>query len=295
MSRLEREVAAVVTTFSPAPAIVRNLRQIASQVARVIVVDDSGKGSATAMIESAGFSNLVLLMNEANLGIAAALNRGVAEAAARGYRWVVTLDDDTLVSERYVQDVFDFMDQHPDIAFGVVACGRQRERSRDAARECQDKDIPFREKRNLITSGCVFEIATHDAIGGFDECMFIDLVDFDFCIRLRKSGRKVIELARAGMMHTVGASRTARLLGLVLTVYNHAPFRLYYQARNTILFASKHWRFDPLLCSVLLLDLVRLPLKAIAFESQKWRRLRYIVAGGLDGLRGRGGRVPYWF
>lgn len=292
MSRLGRDVAAVVTTFSPESAIVRNLRQIASQVTRVIVVDDSGKGAATAVIESAGLANLVLLVNEKNLGIAAALNRGVAEAAARGSGWVITLDDDTLVSERYVQDVFDFMDQHPDMPVGVVACGRQREGSGNTAGHLGE-DTPFREKRNLITSGCVFEIATHDAIGGFDERMFIDLVDFDFCIRLRKSGRKVIELARVGMMHTVGASRTSRLLGCALTVYNHAPFRLYYQARNAILFSSKHWRFDPLLCSVLLLDIVRLPLKAIVFESEKWRRLRYVVTGALDGLRGRGGRVPY--
>lgn len=293
MSRCGRDVAAVVTTFNPAAAIVRNLRQIASQVTRVIVVDDSGQGYATAMIESAGLANLVLLVNEKNLGIAAALNRGVAEAAARGCRWVITLDDDTLVSDRYVQDVFDFVDQHPHIRAGVVACRRHHEGSATAGG--QGENMPFREKRNLITSGCVFEIATHEAIGGFDEHMFIDLVDFDFCIRLRKSGWQVIELARIGMMHTVGASRTAKLLGCVLTVYNHSPFRLYYQARNAILFTGKHWRFDPLLCLVLLLDIVRLPLKAMAFESEKWKRLRYVVAGGLDGLRGRGGRVPYQF
>lgn len=294
MNSLFCEMAAVVTTFDPAPSIVRNLRRIAAQVGQVIVVDDSGRGAAIPLVESTELANLVVLVNEQNLGIATALNRGVAEAAERGCRWVITLDDDTLVSERYVQDVFDFINRHPEMAVGVVACGRQREGGGNAAGE-QDEDMPFREKRNLITSGCVFEIATYSAIGGFDERMFIDLVDFDFCIRLRKSGRKVIELERVGMMHMVGASRTSRLLGFALTVYNHAPFRLYYQARNAILFAGKHWRFDPLLCSVLLLDLVRLPLKAIAFESEKLRRLRYVVAGGLDGLRGRGGRVPYLF
>ncbi len=294
MRRTGRDVAAVVTTFTPSPAIVRNLRQIASQVTRVIVVDDSGQGYATAMVESAGLANLVLLVNEKNLGIAAALNRGMAEAAARGSGWVITLDDDTLVSERYVQDVFDFIDRHPNMTVGVVACGRQREDSGNTA-GYQGEDMPFREKRNLITSGCVFDVTTHDAIGGFDERLFIDLVDFDFCIRLRKAGRKIIELECAGLTHMVGASRTVRFPGFALTVYNHTPFRLYYQARNAILFAGKHWRFDPLLCLVLLLDIVRLPAKAMAFESEKWKRLSYVVAGGVDGLRGRGGRVPYRF
>lgn len=294
MSLPGRDIAAVMTTFDPAPAVARNLRQIAAQVKTVIVVDDSGRGAAAAMIESAGLTGLVLLLNEHNLGIAASLNRGVAEAAARGCRWVITLDDDTLVSERYVRDVLDFLDSHADAALGMVACRRQHDGDSNATWR-QGDEMPFREKRNLITSGCVFGVATHDAVGGFDESLFIDLVDFDFCIRLRKAGRKIIELERVGMMHTVGASRRVRLSGLALTVYNHAPFRLYYQARNAILFAGKHWRFDPLLCSVLLLDLVRLPLKAIVFESQKLRRLRYVVAGILDGLRRRGGRAPCVF
>ncbi len=294
MSRPGRDVAAVVTTFDPSPTVVRNLHQIAAQVKMVIVVDDSGRGAAAAMIESAGLTNLVLLVNEQNLGIANALNRGVAEATARGCRWVITLDDDTLVSEHYVHDVFDFIDRHPDVALGMVACRRQHEGESNAAR-CRGDGILFREKRNLITSGCVFSVAAHAAVGGFDERLFIDLVDFDFCIRLRKEGRKLIELERVGMMHKVGASRKVSFSGFPLTVYNHAPFRLYYQARNAILFASKHWRFDPLLCSVLLLDLVRLPLKAIAFESEKWKRLRYVFWGGLDGLRGRGGRVSCRF
>lgn len=294
MSRPVSDIAAVVTTFDPGPAVLRNLRQIATQVKLVIVVDDSGQGVARAVIESAGFDHLVLLVNEQNLGIAAALNRGVAEAAARGCRWVITLDDDTMVSDGYVRDVFRFMGSHPDMGLDMIACRRQQEGGSESA--CRSgEEISFKEKRNLITSGCVFDVATHDAVGGFDESLFIDLVDFDFCIRLRKSGRKIIELGRVGMTHTVGASRTVNFLGVVLTVYNHAPFRLYYQARNAILFAGKHWRFDPLLCFVLLLDLVRLPSKAIAFESRKWARVRYVIAGVLDGLRGRGGRVSHRF
>lgn len=287
MSGAER-VAAVVTTFNATESILANLRRIAGQVRVVIVVDDTGDVARAATVDYSEIKNLVLIRNERNLGISAALNRGVAQAAALGCEWVITLDDDTLVAESYIGDVFDFLRRGEVTSPGLIACSRVE--GKPAA---GGEGSEFKIKRTLITSGSVFPIQAYREVGGFDEDLFIDLVDFDFCTKLRKVGRSLVLLSKPGLTHRVGNSRVFNLLGKSLVIYNHAPFRLYYQMRNVFFFAKKHFVFDPVLCVYLLLDVFRLPFKALLFEGQKKARAVYLAAGLFDGLRGRGGRL--WF
>lgn len=285
------DVAAVVTTFRPGPSTRANLLRIAAQVGKVIVVDDSGDAGAHPAIDFPEIANLDLVRNETNLGIAAALNRGVERAARHGCKWVITLDDDTLVSTSYVRDVLRFAESGQVPGLGLVACSRGTDpRAAEEQRPARGAG-GFVMKRTLITSGCLFEVRLFEEVGGFDEHLFIDLVDFDFCTRLRKSGRQVVLLETVGMVHKVGHAESNRFFGADVVIYNHAPFRLYYQIRNTFLFARKHFAFDPALCGYLLLDVFRLPVKALLFESQKRARLRYLAAGFVDGLKGRGGRM----
>lgn len=278
-------VAAVVTTFNPDNSLLANLRRISDQVGLLILVDDSGPVNELEKVDYSGIGNLIYIKNEINTGIAASLNRGVLRAAEAGYSWVITLDDDTLVSKTYVSDIFDFINSKQLPNVGLVACSRGCEASEKISTE------GFSVKRNLITSGSVFSIDLFNRVGGFDEGLFIDLVDFDFCARTRKLGRKVVVLNKRGMEHKVGNSVKVDWYFMNFIVYNHAPFRLYYQMRNIFMFLKKHFAFDPLLSTYIFLDVFRLPLKALFFEGAKLERFKYLGLGLLDGLMGRGGRM----
>lgn len=285
-----RKVAAVVTTFNAGGAVLPNLVRIAGQVMVVILVDDSGGLFPTNDLDCAEIKNIIVLRNEGNLGIAVALNRGVAKAEALGFEWVITLDDDTLVSMTYVDDLCAFIQNGEQLSLGLIALSRRNGKS-SVSNDIEG--LIF--KRNLITSGCLFKIATFQHVGGFDESLFIDLVDFDFCTKLRKTGRVIVLLNKVGMEHRVGNARTVHLLGQEIVVYNHSPFRLYYQMRNVFPFTRKHLLFDPLLCLYLLLDVFRLPIKALFFEQQKLARFYYLAWGLLDGLLCREGRLSRRF
>ncbi len=277
--------AAVVTTFCPQPLLLSKLERIASQVKTVIVVDDTGAGEDSAMLDFLKIENIIYLQNKNNQGIAASLNRGIDLADVMGHGWVVTLDDDSVVSWDYLDYIFDFLDKREVLAMGIIAC------SRAAGSKKAVIEDGFRIKRNLITSGCVFEVKIYREAGGFDEGLFIDLVDFDFCARVRKMGHVIVQLNKIGMEHKVGNSREAWFAGTRLNIYNHAPFRLYYQMRNIFLFARNYFSFDPLLCGYLLLDIFRLPFKALLFEDGKRSRVSYLWNGLKDGLRGKRGRL----
>ena len=283
------KVAAVVTTFNDSESLRTNLERIAEQVHVVVIVDDSGVSSRAEAVDYVGIDNVVVLRNEENLGIAAALNRGVAQAGALGCDWIITLDDDTLISKTYMDDIFRFVRTGAQSTVGLIAC------SRGEGGIPASHDAGFKIKRTLITSASVFELKTFQDIGGFDESLFIDLVDFDFCTKLRKSGRSLVLLNKIGMAHRVGNSRTTHWLGMNILIYNHAPFRLYYQMRNVFFFARKHLVFDPVLSLYLFLDIFRLPFKVLFFEREKRARFFYLAMGLQDGLWGRGGRLARRF
>lgn len=286
---LPKKVAAVVTTFNTGDAILPNLERIAKQVAFVIVVDDSGVPALNNALECAEIQNSVVLRNEKNLGIAASLNCGVAHAEKIGCDWVITLDDDTLVSESYVDDVMTFLHSGVEASIGLIACARV------GSYDPQRVGNVYSLKRTLITSGCMFSLRVFREVGGFDEDLFIDLVDFDFCTKLRRLSLSIVQLNVAGMNHKVGNSQTMRLLCRKVVVYNHSPFRLYYQMRNIFLFSRKHFTFDPLLSIYLLLDVLRLPLKVLLFEQNKKARFFYLANGLKDGLLCRAGRLSRRF
>lgn len=93
-------VAAVVVAHHPDPGFASRLARVATQVAAVIVVDNHSSPPVRDHLADAGVVHAELIENARNEGIGRALNHGVQRAAARGFRWVLTLDQDTAVDPR---------------------------------------------------------------------------------------------------------------------------------------------------------------------------------------------------
>ena len=57
-----------------------------------------------------------------------------------------------------------------------------------------------------------------DKIGGFDEKLFIDGVDFDFCIRMRKAGYGILRSNNVYLLQEVGKGRSKSLFGKTFSI-----------------------------------------------------------------------------
>jgi rhamnosyltransferase len=123
-------------------------------------------------------------------------------------------------------------------------------------------------------------ISVVDVVGGFWEALFVDGVDTEFCLRLRRSGFAVLRGCRPLMRHRIGASQPRRVLGRVLQCNNHPPSRRYYVARNRIHLARRYPSLR------LPYEWLRDDVIAIAFEADRWRKWRACLLGAYDGLRG---------
>ena len=278
---------AVVTTFRPTTELLERLTRVISQVDKVILVDDSGADAIAAIRAELVEINVDIISNCSNIGIAASLNKGI-NRALDVYKcdYIVTFDDDTLIPDGYIDSLMKcFCHQRPK-SLGIV-CGSYE--GSIGLEDVTNDDIV--EKRNLITSGCIYPSDLFREIGLFDERLFIDLVDFDFCTRVRSAGYCLAEVSVVKMSHTIGEICRRHILFLNVIVYNHQPFRLFYQVRNILLYSRKHCMHDPLFSLYLYIGLIKIIIKAILFEERKLSRLYYITKGVWWGVRNKGGRL----
>jgi rhamnosyltransferase len=128
-------------------------------------------------------------------------------------------------------------------------------------------------------------VAAAVEVGGFDESLFIDYVDHEFCLRLRQHGYQVMETTRALLIHSLGALEVRRFGPLRLLITHHSPARRYYMSRNRILVWKKYWRCDP---GWLLQDARRLVVEfigVVVYEKDVSTKLRMALRGFRDALR----------
>jgi rhamnosyltransferase len=95
-----------------------------------------------------------------------------------------------------------------------------------------------------ITSGNLVRLDLFEKIGLYDEGFFIDCVDFDLSLRLRRAGYAVHQVQGARMRHELGEA-TPRTGVLDRFYAQHAPARRYYMFRNFLYLAERHARDFP--------------------------------------------------
>ena len=88
---------------------------------------------------------------------------------------------------------------------------------------------------NLVNAQVIREI------GMYDEKLFIDGVDYEYCFRMRKAGYLIVQCANAKLKHAPAETRTLKWGNYIIFKYGVAsPLRYYYQARNLLYIAIRY-------------------------------------------------------
>jgi len=282
--------AAVVVTHHPDAGIESRLRATASQFRRVIVVDNRSTAAELAGLEflTNDESRLVLLKNSENLGIATALNQGCQQALNEGIGWVAMFDQDSVPSPNLLVQVT-----------GEWAADAQRDRIGligvnyrfPSGATIIPAGVGLCDAKAVITSGSLLNLQAWREAGPFREDFFIDEVDHEFSLRLRRRGWAV-KMARSVLMdHVQGSPRNRNIAGWRLALSHHSAVRRYYMVRNRLLMARAYWGFDPVFVGLQLGRSLREGASVLLFESDKSAKLSAMAQGFMDGLRGRTGRA----
>ncbi|MEO8779085.1 MAG: glycosyltransferase family 2 protein [Rhodanobacter sp.] len=298
------DVCAVVVSYHPDPAVVAKLVEaVARQVAAVVLVDNGSEGdwqsNLAASLHAAGG---VLMPQSRNLGLAAAQNCGIEWAREHGFTYVLLLDQDSEPGDDMVASLRQAL-----VALSatqrVAAVGPRFQDLRE------QRDAPFVRVRFplnrkvwceqpaqtiacdfLISSGMLIPLAVVERVGPMDAGLFIDNVDLEWGFRAQAQGYTLHGVCAATMRHRLGDTRRALPFGLGQVVV-HGPVRLYYMMRNRVrLYWLPHtprvWIAQ---------DLPRVLIKLLLFSvliGPRWRNLRCMLRGLLDGVCGRQGEAP---
>lgn len=283
-------IAAVVVTFHPDAKVLENLSVLRPQTDRLIVVDNgSSDGELTPLRELCDALGAELLENGENLGIATALNQGVAAARETNCSWVLLFDQDSRVTDGFVEAMVRFFLSNPWGDRLAIANPRYVD-FRLGTPLPQHREIDG-VLESATTSGSLSRMSLFDETGGFADELFIDGVDYEYSLRARAKGYVIATCAEAVLLHSPGDPTSHGFPGSKpFQASNYAPIRRYYQERNKIWICKRYGRRFPEFFlnqfTISVKDLV----KIVLVEKNSGRKLRYFLRGIADGVRGRMGR-----
>lgn len=276
------KVYAGVVTYNPEIKRLKdNILAIQKQVPFVIIFDNGSSNFGDIQKIASEFSNVKVLVSKINVGIAAALNKLMQWGRDNDYVWMLSLDQDSVCAEDYVSAMTPYLavEENIGIAAPVIM-------DRNVGVVGHNPVAKYDHVNTCITSGAFSRISAWEKIGGYDESMFIDSVDFEYCYRMRKYGYGVIQIKNVHLLHEIGKSEKRRFLVWTVNVNNHSDFRKYYIARNNVYYPKKHQLWLRFIRGNI--RNVKMIFVSLIYEDAKGKKIKAIVKGWKDGILYKG-------
>lgn len=280
------DVCAVIVTYRPNPTVLKNVVAVRPQVQALVMVDNGSPEESLAPFEEASRElDFKLIRNRENLGIAAALNSGVQWARSNGFGWVALFDQDSTVTDGFIEAMLRTYEAHPQRNRVAVVTSSQIERGIGRIRF-----IPRHKDGGpltAITSGSLLPVCIFGDCGWFEEDLFIDCVDNEYCLRARTRGYTIADCDQTVLLVNVGCSEEHYVFGKRLLATHHSARRRYYMTRNRLVVAARYWRRQPLWCYYALRAIILETFTILLYEEQRWKKLVNTGRGIGDALLGR--------
>ena len=250
-----QKIAAGIVLYNPEIVRLRkNIEGIYNQVEKIYIFDNGSKNNneICQLLNRYEDNKIDFINYNNNQGLAFALNIIVLKSAEDGFDWILTLDQDSICDSSIIETFMKYI-YISDVGIICPVYYDSRRKNLDLiVKQQKTRDIDF-----CITSGSLTNIDIYKKIGGFDETLFIGLIDNEYCYKLRLAGYRIIEDASVIMNHELGnltASKHEKLylkLGDLLhsnTIKKLSykrevnPMRFYYSTRNMIYLNRKYYK-----------------------------------------------------
>lgn len=256
-----------------------NISAIKNQVDKVILIDNNSSNIEEIKNLIKDEKRVDLIRNNQNMGIAIALNQILERANKEGYEWALTLDQDTICPHNIISEYELNINSYPDIGIICPYIIDINISNGDEYKLVENKDPEFIER--CITSGSLTNVKIWEKIGGFDNEMFIDYVDFEYCKRLEINNYKILLINKVAIFHEVGKSSLVKVFNKQFSINNHSELRKYYYFRNRVYTYRKHKNYYNLTKeSIKLVKCVIF----LSFEKHSIKKIRVALKGINDGF-----------
>lgn len=293
------KIAAGIVLFNPnLDRLKVTLDSVCQQYDEVVVFDNVGDQESFV----SSYNNVLYLTEKQNKGIAYALNRIMEQSMNLGCDWVVTLDQDTLLPDNLLNE-FKKNLNYPNIAiFAPQVIDKRRPYIKVEEKKDTLVDIDM-----CITSASCTNVAIWEKLGKFDEWLFIDFVDNDYCKRAKLAGFRILQLTDVvidqefGQIKLKSPKKVAFFMWLSKVLHNKniakltyskvvSPLRVYFVHRN-LLYLNKKFKsyggigYENFYCNSFLGFLFYFSLPSVVRAQDKIKVLKAVIKGLWDGCK----------
>ena len=221
-----------------------------------------------------------------NRGIAVRLNQAIQMAINEQFDWLLTMDQDSYFANHNFSNFLTCLKNYPENN-NVAVFGVQYLDAALQAAACHAVTT-----NHLITSGSILNLSLFPLIGNFDEKLFIDQVDSEYCYRAILKSYKIVQFENIYLQHNLGQQSIHRSLKSFKKTKRslHSPLRLYYMTRNYFYMRAKFQKHFPAEIGELKEDLLVRIKNNFLYSSQKLSLIRNILLGIVDYKRGNMGK-----
>lgn len=298
-------VAAVVVGYFPEhPVLLALLAKLQGQVDRLYLVDNGGCDK----IDLQATPKCQYIRLDKNYGLGYALNKGFEAAIQDGAHYVATFDQDSAPPDHLIASL---LTQHELLHAQGVKCaaiGPTFFDRREADKvyfpfykegggsiqaiipaDFDDATVRYVEVDVLITSGMLIRTTAWLDTLRYDDGMFVDYTDTEWCFRARSKGYQLFGSMAVQMGHALSDAPPVRLFNL--NFFHYSPLRRYYYFRNTLLFCKK-----PYVSSAwkkrLLVGLGIRFFASLVYENRRLSQFKMMCKGIWSGLHNKSGAYP---
>lgn len=240
----ENKICAVVVLYNPDLNVFSNISSYANELDWIYIYDNSIVNDADILEKLKEIPNSTIIRKNDNYGLSVAFNEVSEIARKRGFTWMITFDQDSIATDGMIDTMREYVnsskcDDKVAIVAPVVNDIDNREDTPKVYCSYFDK---------VIQSGAMHNLDILVKIGKYDEGLFIDEVDNEYCTRCIVHGYKIVKLNHALLMHNQQDDNVKKLFAEGTRVYinKYSPERYYYIYRNALYCYDKYKESYPL-------------------------------------------------
>ena len=273
-------ILAIVVIYNPnIIALQENIRSFYKDVRQLIIWDNSNSENGThdyTMIPLL-FPEAIYLKQEENKGISKALNYAWKYARERDYDTLLTMDQDSkfVAFKLYIDNDKAWWKSN-----GCCLCGPTPNLAAEPSPYSS-----FEKVSDVITSGMLVPIRLLEIAGGYNEDFFVDGIDIDLCINLRKKGYDTYQDLGSSLIQNYGIPLRKNILGKDIFITYYPSDRICQIFRNHIIILRKYSYPRDLLKKIFKRYFIGIYLKSAIFvRKNRFTNLIAIIKGIYQGF-----------
>lgn len=273
------KLAGVVVLYNTDIETYHNILKYYDALDKLYIFDNSDRVNIDLLKMLNSLKKVFVIDNYGNKGIAFALNATAKLAKQDGFEWLLTMDQDSFYDLNMLEILKKRIENSQDKKIAIFA---------PIEKAVFDKYI---NKPNIlysnetITSGSIINLNIHTEVNGFKNDLFIYVVDYEYCWKIRKFGYSIIQYTDIVLNHQVNDYKNiTSKYDKIKRVYcrNTSELAYYYVIRNNLYLIREYKDIFPnevkSRFKFMIVNWTKMALK----EKHTMRKIRYMLKGYYD-------------